>query len=86
MSVRRIEITVPKEWGEAVRQCLEDPNRCNLGDVSEKPNMIVELAGITKAIFIVTLPGPAVGPTLTQLRYSFNKVIIYFIADFNYSF
>ena len=45
---RRIEITVPSDWAEAVRNCLEDKERCNLGDHSEKLNMIVELPGVDK--------------------------------------
>ena len=45
---RRIEITVPNDWAEAVRNCLEDKERCNLGDHSEKLNMIVELPGVDK--------------------------------------
>jgi hypothetical protein len=45
---RRIEITVPNDWAEAVRNCLEDKDKCNLGDHSEKLNMIVELPGTSK--------------------------------------
>ena len=45
---RRIEITVPNDWAEAVRKCLEYKDMCNLGDHSEKLNMIVELPGYTK--------------------------------------
>jgi len=65
---RRIEVTVPCDWAQALRECLEDKERCNLGDTSEKPNMIVELNGVTKTLFFITLPGPAIGPTLAVLR------------------
>ena len=65
---RRIEITVPSEWSIPVRECLESKDKCNLGDQSEKPNMIVEMHGEKKAIFLVTLPGPAIGTTLEILR------------------
>lgn len=65
---RRIEITVPNEWAVPVRECLEDKQRCNLGDHSEKPNMIVELKGDQKTVFFVTLPGPAIGAALEILR------------------
>jgi hypothetical protein len=30
--------------------------------------MIVELNGVTKTLFFITLPGPAIGPTLAVLR------------------
>ena len=65
---RRIEITVPNLWAEALRECLVDKSRCNLGDESDKPNMIVELPGYSKTLFFVTIPGAAVGPTLEHLR------------------
>ena len=65
---RRIEITVPNIWADALRDCLVDKSRCNLGDESDKPNMIVELPGYSKTLFFVTIPGAAVGPTLEHLR------------------
>lgn len=63
---RRIEITVKTEWANPVREVLND--QCKLGDSLEKPNMLVELSGSSKTIFLVTVPGPAVGPTLEILR------------------
>ena len=63
---RRIEITVKNEWAAPVRECLEQ--KCDLSESSGKPNMVVELAGAVKTIFLVTVPGPAVGPTLETLR------------------
>ena len=65
---RRVEITVPKEWAQFTRECLEDKKRCNLSDTSEKANMVVELSGTNKTVFMVTIPGAAVTPTLEQLR------------------
>ena len=32
--------------------------------------MVVEVAGIENCVFLVTIPGPAVGPTLEILRYA----------------
>lgn len=66
---RRVEITVPNEWAIPVRECLEDKDRCNLGEDSEKARMIVELAGTKNTIFLVTIPGPAVSGVLEQMRY-----------------
>ena len=40
MGTRRIEITVPTEWAEFVRECLEDKQRCNLNKELEKPHMV----------------------------------------------
>jgi len=40
MGTRRLEITVPTEWSEFVRECLEDKQRCNLNKELEKPNMV----------------------------------------------
>jgi hypothetical protein len=65
---RRIEITVPNQWAQAVRECIEDKNRCNLGEDSDKPNMVVELTGFNKTVFLITLPGPQISPVLEMLR------------------
>ena len=35
---------------------------------SPKPHMVVELTGVDKTIFLITVPGPAVGPTLEIFR------------------
>ena len=67
---RRLEVTAPNEWGEYVRECLFDPTRCNLGEDSEKPNMVVEMTGRKNTVFMVTVPGPAVSGTLEHLRKS----------------
>ena len=67
---RRVEITAPSEWGEYIRDCLHDKERCNLGPDSEKPNMIVELMGRKNTMFMVTVPGTAVSTTLEHLRKS----------------
>lgn len=38
--------------------------------------MVVELKGVEKTVFLVTIPGPAVGPTLEILRLDVLRCVI----------
>lgn len=52
MGTRRLEITVPTEWSEFVKECLEDKKRCNLNKELEKPNMVCIYIIMTIYIYI----------------------------------
>eukprot|EP01035_Chromulina_nebulosa_P027623 gene27623-36356_t len=65
---RRLEITVPNEWAEPVRECLQAEDKCNFNNSSEKPHMIVEIHGNENTVFLLTIPGPSVSSTLEILR------------------
>ena len=66
---RRIEVTVPTEdWADYVRDCFNDPNRCNYNPDLTKPHMLVEMRGRVNTVFLLTIPGPAVSGTLEHLR------------------
>ena len=77
---RRVEITVPTDWAEFVRECLEDKERCFFNEDSDKPFMIVEVPGVKRTIFFVTIPGPAVSSTLEILRYDFEPLLMLSIS------
>lgn len=57
---RRIEIAVPTEYAEVVREVLENPYKCDLGENSAKPGTIIEVEAKDTIIFIVTIPSGAV--------------------------
>lgn len=65
---RRIEITVPKEYTKHVRNILRKKEFLNYNDKSEKPGMVCEVKAVDKAIFILTVPGPAVSNILEVCR------------------
>ena len=57
---RRIEIAVPIEYAEVVREVLENPYKCDLGESSAKPGTVIEVEAKETIIFIVTIPSGAV--------------------------
>ena len=57
---RRIEIAVPVEYADVVREVLENPYKCDLGENSAKPGTIVEVEAKETMIFVVTIPSGAV--------------------------
>ena len=57
---RRIEIAVPAEYAEVVREVLESPYKCDLGETSSKAGTIVEIEAKETVIFVVTIPSGAV--------------------------
>lgn len=65
---RRIEICVPFEYADVVREILESPDKCDLGENSAKPGIIVEIEGRGTTIFTVTVPSGAVSGHLEVIR------------------
>jgi hypothetical protein len=57
---RRIEICVPTEYAEVVREVLESPYKCDLSETSSKPGIIVELEGKGTTVFTLTVPSGTV--------------------------